>query len=156
MGGKKKTTAKEVDAANDSSPRAATEAQASTSGRPAVPKLKSSKTADAPPLPSPGTKLRQEEQRVRIIHQSNVHRDREFLLELVAKLEQPLSLPKRLQRLARIWAFRVDFILGRYFFDPWETVLMYSLYILFAFLVLYGGYKQMYHGAELIYSLTKH
>jgi len=48
--------------------------------------------------------------------------------------------------------FKVEYLLGGYILDTWETLLVYPAYLLIVGLFIYGVYRQLNNGWQLLAS----
>lgn len=71
------------------------------------------------------------------------------MYELQRKWRKPTTSLGRLHLFLRTLLFRTDFIMGAYFFDVWETALVYSFYFLLLIIACVSAYKQLTHGVAL-------
>lgn len=73
-----------------------------------------------------------------------------FILELRQKHRAPDTTLQKLWKLITLNVFRVDYLFGAYFFDWWEVLLVYPVYLVVAVLVLYGAYRQLNRTWDLV------
>ncbi len=69
----------------------------------------------------------------------------QLVFEMQRKWRKPRSLLARLRLFLRTTLFRTDYILGAYFFDWWETAIVYSLYFVLLIGACWGAYKQLHN-----------
>ncbi|KAF5828630.1 hypothetical protein DUNSADRAFT_17304 [Dunaliella salina] len=69
----------------------------------------------------------------------------QLVFEMQRKWRKPRSLLGRLRLFLRTMLFRTDYILGAYFFDWWETAIVYSMYFVLLVVACLGACKQLHN-----------
>jgi len=69
----------------------------------------------------------------------------QLVFEMQRKWRKPRSLLGRLRLFLRTMLFRTDYILGAYFFDWWETAIVYSVYFVLLVVACLGACKQLHN-----------
>lgn len=105
----------------------------------AAPSPEPSTSSTAPPAPATG-------QRHLTSAGSAAEYNAQFVYELQRKWRTPRSGWGRMVMFLKAMLFRIDYIMGGYIFDWWETALVYSFYLLLLLLAT----RQLWRGWELL------
>lgn len=83
-------------------------------------------------------------------HFEDEHERSAYIQELRNRFRPPSSPTGRVALYIQTMLCKVEFLLGGYILDTWETVLVYPAYLLIVVLFIYGIYRQLHNGWILL------
>lgn len=85
-------------------------------------------------------------------HSVSKHDNSAYIKELRSKFRPPSTASGRAALYIQTMLCKVEFLLGGYMLDTWETAIVYPCYLLALALVVYGIYRQLQNGWTLMSS----
>lgn len=83
-------------------------------------------------------------------HSVNKHDNSAYIKELRSKFRPPSTVSGRAVLYIQTMLCKVEFLLGGYMLDTWETAIIYPCYLLVIALLAYGIYRQLNNGWAML------